>query len=227
MPKTTQLASSCVMVVAPAAFISSRPRAPSSPIPVMITPTACAPAAAATERNMTSTLETSFLRQQVSDSQNRDRPASHPDWDKRVKRVDQVAIAFARARTLNVRLPVNNSPQKRIRAGNQCPVPGRVNSKRPIQIQNRLSMLHGKQRHLFGTEKIRDNVANGFQCVLVTSGVRQSPSRYIQLKIPQGACHAVRFQPSSFGFRLFLFVAAAAGTIRPDNCEGVPTTPCC
>jgi hypothetical protein len=40
---------------APACFISSRPRAPSSPMPVMITPMALEPAERAAERNSTST----------------------------------------------------------------------------------------------------------------------------------------------------------------------------
>ena len=44
MPKTMQLASSWAMLVAPASFISSMPWAPSSPMPVMITPTAFFPA---------------------------------------------------------------------------------------------------------------------------------------------------------------------------------------
>jgi MFS family permease len=44
MPKTTQLFSSCAMLRAPACFISSMPRAPSSPMPVRITPTALRPA---------------------------------------------------------------------------------------------------------------------------------------------------------------------------------------
>ena len=56
MPKTTHVASSCAIVCAPARLISSSPSAPSSPMPVRITPTALAPAASATERNSTSTL---------------------------------------------------------------------------------------------------------------------------------------------------------------------------
>lgn len=56
MPKTTQLASSCAMVRAPASRISSMPCAPSLPIPVMMTPTAFDPIDFATERNSTSTL---------------------------------------------------------------------------------------------------------------------------------------------------------------------------
>ena len=56
MPKTTQVASSCAIVEAPARFISSRPSAPSSPMPVISTPTAFGPAAWATDRNSTSTL---------------------------------------------------------------------------------------------------------------------------------------------------------------------------
>src|SRR5258706_7001319 len=55
MPKTTQLASSCARVRAPASCISNRPRAPSSPIPVMITPSAFLPACLATERKSAST----------------------------------------------------------------------------------------------------------------------------------------------------------------------------
>ncbi len=56
MPNTTQDASSWASVCAPASFISSRPCAPSSPIPVMRTPIAPAPAACAAERKSTSTL---------------------------------------------------------------------------------------------------------------------------------------------------------------------------
>ena len=55
MPNTTQLSSSCATVCAPALRISSSPAAPSSPMPVMITPSALAPAHLATERNSTST----------------------------------------------------------------------------------------------------------------------------------------------------------------------------
>src|SRR6266404_810735 len=56
MPKTTQLASSWAIVNASACFISRRPSAPSSPMPVIKMPTALAPAACATERNNTLTL---------------------------------------------------------------------------------------------------------------------------------------------------------------------------
>src|SRR5713226_6088579 len=56
MPNTTQLASSCAIVNALAFFISRRPSAPSSPIPVIKMPTALAPAAWATDRNSTLTL---------------------------------------------------------------------------------------------------------------------------------------------------------------------------
>ena len=56
IPKTTQVASSWATVAAPAFFISSKPSAPSSPIPVMITPTAFWPAVRATDRKRTSTL---------------------------------------------------------------------------------------------------------------------------------------------------------------------------
>ena len=55
IPKTTHVASSCATVAAPACFISAIPRAPSSPIPVRITPTAFGPAYRAAERNRTST----------------------------------------------------------------------------------------------------------------------------------------------------------------------------
>ena len=55
MPKTMQLASSWAKVRAPHCFISSRPRAPSSPMPVMMIPTAFDPALRAAERNSTST----------------------------------------------------------------------------------------------------------------------------------------------------------------------------
>src|SRR5665213_2691979 len=55
MPKTTQLASSWAIVVAPADFIFFIPCAPSEPIPVRITPIAFGPAASATELNSTST----------------------------------------------------------------------------------------------------------------------------------------------------------------------------
>jgi hypothetical protein len=56
MPKTTQEASSWAMVKAPASCISRSPLAPSSPMPVMMTPTAFLPAYRAPERNNTSTL---------------------------------------------------------------------------------------------------------------------------------------------------------------------------
>ena len=56
MPKTMQVASFWAIVSDPASRISSRPPAPSSPMPVMITPAACGPAAWAAERNSTSTL---------------------------------------------------------------------------------------------------------------------------------------------------------------------------
>src|SRR5579863_644823 len=56
IPKTTQLASSWAMVRAPALRISSRPCAPSLPMPVMMTPTACDATDFATERKSTSTL---------------------------------------------------------------------------------------------------------------------------------------------------------------------------
>ena len=56
MPKTTQVASFWAIVRAPASRISSSPPAPSSPMPVMITPAAYGPAAWAAERNRTSTL---------------------------------------------------------------------------------------------------------------------------------------------------------------------------
>jgi len=55
MPNTTQLVSSCATVRAPASRISSRPRAPSWPMPVMMIPIAFFPALLATERNSTST----------------------------------------------------------------------------------------------------------------------------------------------------------------------------
>lgn len=55
MPKTTQEASSWAKVLAPASSISRKPRAPSSPIPVMMMPVALPPANLATERNSTST----------------------------------------------------------------------------------------------------------------------------------------------------------------------------
>ena len=49
-------ASSCATVCAPASSISFNPRAPSSPIPVRITPIAFGPTFCAIDRNMTSTL---------------------------------------------------------------------------------------------------------------------------------------------------------------------------
>ena len=55
MPNTTQLASSWAIVSAPASRISLSPRAPSSPMPVMMIPRAFAPAHFAAERNNTST----------------------------------------------------------------------------------------------------------------------------------------------------------------------------
>src|SRR6185295_11402628 len=56
IPKITHVASSWAIVCAPASRISARPAAPSSPMPVRITPTALAPATCATERKSTSTL---------------------------------------------------------------------------------------------------------------------------------------------------------------------------
>ena len=56
IPNTTQESSSCARLTAPTCFISSMPLAPSSPIPVMITPTTFWPAKRAAERNRTSTL---------------------------------------------------------------------------------------------------------------------------------------------------------------------------
>jgi len=56
MPQTTLVASSWTMVWAPALRISSRPRAPSSPMPVRMQPTALAPAKRVTDLNSTSTL---------------------------------------------------------------------------------------------------------------------------------------------------------------------------
>jgi hypothetical protein len=56
IPKTTQLASSWARVCAPARRISRSPAAPSSPMPVRITPAAFGPAASAADRNSTSTL---------------------------------------------------------------------------------------------------------------------------------------------------------------------------
>ena len=55
MPKTTHVLSSWAMVRAPRRRISSRPSAPSAPIPVSSTPTACRPAHSAKDRNSTST----------------------------------------------------------------------------------------------------------------------------------------------------------------------------
>src|SRR2546425_9766932 len=51
---TTQLSSLCAAVCPPAALIAPSPSAPSSPMPVMITPTAAAPYSCATEWNRTS-----------------------------------------------------------------------------------------------------------------------------------------------------------------------------
>src|ERR1051326_4199457 len=56
IPNTTEVSSSWAMVNAPDLRISSIPSAPSQPMPVMITPTACFPATRATERNRTSAL---------------------------------------------------------------------------------------------------------------------------------------------------------------------------
>src|SRR5690348_10837208 len=56
IPYTTHVASSCATVAAPAAFIAASPSAPSSPIPVRITPSASPPTCSATERNSTSAL---------------------------------------------------------------------------------------------------------------------------------------------------------------------------
>jgi len=56
MPHTTELGSSCTRVAAPAWRSSSRPRAPSSPMPVSRAAMVAAPALAASERNNTSTL---------------------------------------------------------------------------------------------------------------------------------------------------------------------------
>ncbi|KAG1304503.1 hypothetical protein G6F62_015703 [Rhizopus arrhizus] len=55
MPNTTQLASSCAIVWAPARCIASMPAAPSLPMPVKMTPMAFLPAAMAAELNNTST----------------------------------------------------------------------------------------------------------------------------------------------------------------------------
>src|SRR5206468_8225352 len=55
MPNTTQLSSSCASVCAPALRMASRPRAPSSPMPVISTPTAWLCTCSAQEWNSTST----------------------------------------------------------------------------------------------------------------------------------------------------------------------------
>ena len=55
IPNTTQLSSSWATVPAPALRISFKPRAPSSPMPVMMIPKALGPAALAAERKRTST----------------------------------------------------------------------------------------------------------------------------------------------------------------------------
>src|SRR5258708_3752644 len=54
MPNTTQLSSSWARVAAPSLRISSSPLAPSSPIPVMMMPSALRPPYCAADRNSTS-----------------------------------------------------------------------------------------------------------------------------------------------------------------------------
>ena len=55
MPKTTQLASSCATFQLPASRIRRIALAPSAPMPVSMTPSACGPTTRAADSNSTST----------------------------------------------------------------------------------------------------------------------------------------------------------------------------